>query len=236
MNLAGQRAIVTGATRGIGAAVARALDGHGVHTLLVARDHGSLAVMAAALQYATPLPEDLRDPVAVERVANGAASLLGGPVDILVNNAGVFTLAPIEQTDAADFDQALAVNLAAPFRLLRFLVPGMRQRGRGHVVTIGSVADRAALPGNSVYAASKFGARGLHEVTRAELRGTGVRATLISPGPTDTPLWDAHDPDSRPGFTPRAQMLRPEQVADAVIWALSRPAAVNVDELRLSHA
>lgn len=236
MSLNGQRAIVTGATKGIGAAIARALDAQGAKTLLVARDHKSLAVMAAALQYATPLPEDLADAAAVARVAECAQDLLDGPVTILVNNAGVFDLAPIEDTSDAMLDAALAVNLAAPFRLLRALLPSMRARGSGHVVTIGSIADHVAYPGNGAYAASKYGVRALHEVARAELRGTGVRTTLVSPGPTDTPLWDHHDPDNPANpLTPRASMLGAEQVADAVLWALTRPASVNVDEIRLSH-
>jgi NADP-dependent 3-hydroxy acid dehydrogenase YdfG len=236
VTLAGQRAIVTGATRGIGAAIARALDTHGVRTLLVARDRDSLAVMAAALQYATPLPEDLAEPSAAVRVADGAPRLLDGPVDILVNNAGVFDLAPIHETDDALIDASLAINLAAPFRLMRALIPAMRARTAGHIVTIGSIADHMALPGNGAYAASKFGVRGLHEVARVELRGTGVRTTLVSPGPTDTPTWDPHDPDVHPDLPPRAAMLRAEQVADAVVWALSQPPDVNVDELRLSHS
>jgi NADP-dependent 3-hydroxy acid dehydrogenase YdfG len=96
------------------------------------------------------------------------------------------------------------------------------------------MADRKVNPGNAVYTATKFGARALHEAMLVESRGTGVRATLVSPGPTDTAIWDPYDPDHRPGFTPRARMLRPEHIAGAVVWALSQPAEVNVDELRLS--
>jgi NADP-dependent 3-hydroxy acid dehydrogenase YdfG len=193
--------------------------------------------MAAALEYATPLPEDLSSAEATGRVADAAPALLDGPVDILVNNAGVFDLAPIDETDDATLDAMLAVNLAAPFRLMRAVLPGMRARRAGHIVTVGSIADRVAMPGNGAYAAAKYGARALHEVARAELRGTGVRASLVSPGPTDTPLWDRFDPDDTTnGLTPRKRMLGPEQVADAVLWVLGRPAAVNVDELRLSHA
>jgi NADP-dependent 3-hydroxy acid dehydrogenase YdfG len=112
----------------------------------------------------------------------------------------------------------------------------MRAKSAGHIVTVGSVADREIFAGNSAYAATKFGARALHEVARQELRGTGIRMSLVSPGPTDTPLWDAHNPDTTAGFTPRAKMLKAEQVAEAVLWVLSRPAAVNIDELRLSHS
>lgn len=112
----------------------------------------------------------------------------------------------------------------------------MRQRRSGHVVSIGSIADRVALPGNSGYAASKFGLRGFHEVLRAELAGSGVRATLVSPGPVDTAMWDEVDPDERPGFTPRSEMLQPDAVAAAVMYAIEQPPEVNVDEVRLSRA
>jgi NADP-dependent 3-hydroxy acid dehydrogenase YdfG len=104
------------------------------------------------------------------------------------------------------------------------------------VVTIGSIADRQVFPENVSYAASKFGARAVHEVMREELRGSGVRVSLVSPAPVDTAIWDAIDPDHRPGFTPRAMMLRPEAVADAVLFVLTRGADVNIDELRLSRA
>jgi NADP-dependent 3-hydroxy acid dehydrogenase YdfG len=102
-------------------------------------------------------------------------------------------------------------------------------------VSIGSIADRVAFPENGAYAASKFGLRGLHQVLRAELAGSGVRATLVSPGPVDTALWNEVDPDNRPGFTPRASMLRADAVAAAVLFAVSQPPDVNVDELRLSR-
>jgi NADP-dependent 3-hydroxy acid dehydrogenase YdfG len=102
-------------------------------------------------------------------------------------------------------------------------------------VSIGSVADHIGLPGNSGYAASKFGLRGLHEVLRAELEGTGVRSTLVSPGPVDTAMWDEVDPDSRPGFTPRARMLEPGSVAAAVMFAIEQPPDVNVGEIRIAR-
>jgi NADP-dependent 3-hydroxy acid dehydrogenase YdfG len=92
------------------------------------------------------------------------------------------------------------------------------------------------FPENVSYAASKFGARAVHEVMREELRGSGVRVSLVSPAPVDTAIWDAIDPDHRPGFTPRAMMLRPEAVADAVLFVLTRGADVNIYELRLSRA
>jgi len=112
----------------------------------------------------------------------------------------------------------------------------MRARKRGHIVSIGSIADHVAFPENGGYAASKFGLRGLHEVLRAESRDSGVRVTLISPGPVNTALWDDVNPDDRPGFTPRSAMLAPEAVAAAVLFAVTQPDDVNIDELRLSRA
>ena len=135
-----------------------------------------------------------------------------------------------------DFARTIEVNLIAPFALVRAMLPGMRERGSGHVVTIGSIADRLAFPGNGAYPASKFGVRALHEVMRAECQGSGVRTTLISPGPVDTELWNPVGPDERAGFTPRARMLRADSVAAAVLYAVSQPSEVNVDELRLSRA
>jgi NADP-dependent 3-hydroxy acid dehydrogenase YdfG len=103
-------------------------------------------------------------------------------------------------------------------------------------VTIGSIADRSTYPGNAAYAASKHGLRALHEVLRAELRASGVRVSLVSPGPVNTDLWNPIDPDQQPGFTPRAAMLAPEAVADAVYWVVTASPELNVDELRLSRS
>ena len=109
----------------------------------------------------------------------------------------------------------------------------MVRRGRGLVVTIGSVADHQAFTGNAAYGAAKTGLRGLHEVLQKELRETGVRATLVSPGPVDTALWDSVDPDARPGFTKRARMLKAEDVAEAVLFVATRRPEVHIPELHI---
>jgi NADP-dependent 3-hydroxy acid dehydrogenase YdfG len=98
-------------------------------------------------------------------------------------------------------------------------------------VTIGSIAGRHAFPHNGAYSASKFAVRGLHAVLDAELRGTGVRATLVEPAATDTPLWDGIDPDRHPALPPRSAMLAPDAVADAVVYALGRPPGVALRNL-----
>jgi len=224
--LAGRSALVTGASRGIGRATADALAAAGARVLRVARTvRGDDALVC-----------DVQNAAQVDATIAEARARLGGAPDLVVNNAGAFALAPLEATSPDDFAATLDANLVAPFRFVRGFLAAMRERGSGHIVTVGSIADRAAFPENGAYAASKFGVRGLHEVLREELRGSGVRATLVSPGPVDTTLWDAIDPDTRPGFTPRARMLRPEDVAAAILYAVTAPARVNVDELRLTPA
>jgi NAD(P)-dependent dehydrogenase (short-subunit alcohol dehydrogenase family) len=233
--LDGRTALVTGASRGVGLAVARTLALAGARVALLARSADVLAREAGAIgQGAFAVAADVTVAADVARAAGRVTEAFGGPPDVLVNNAGVFPLSAAHETTVDEFAATLAANLTAPFAVLRAFLPAMRERGSGSIVTIGSIADRNAFPENGAYAASKFGLRGLHEVLRAELRGSGVRATLVSPGPTDTPLWDALDPDNRPGFTPRASMLRPDAVAAAVLYAVSQPDSVNVDELRLS--
>lgn len=235
--LHGVCAVITGASRGIGRAVAVALAAAGAQPFLISRSAADLDGLAAEIGGgAVAVPCDVTDAHAVERAVQRIREHRAEGPSVLVNNAGIFPLGAIESTDPARFEQTLQANLVAPFRFLHAFVPLMRAAGRGHVITIGSVADRSIYSGNGAYSASKFGARALHEVLREELRGSGVRATLIAPSATDTPIWDPIDPDHTPGFPPRAAMLRPDDVAEAVLWAVTRPAHVNVDELRLSRA
>jgi NAD(P)-dependent dehydrogenase (short-subunit alcohol dehydrogenase family) len=223
--LAGRLALVTGASRGIGAAVAAALRLAGARVVRVSRrlepDEGYL-----------DLPADLTDPAQVDRLA---ARLDGvGVPDIVVSNAGGFLLRPLAQTSVAEFDAQVAINLRAPFALARALLPRMHASARaGCYITVGSVADHVGFPENAAYAASKYGLRGLHETLLAEYRGSALRLTLISPGPTDTTMWDPFDPDRRDGFPSRASMLQPADVADAVLFVVTRPPHVLVDWLRL---
>ncbi len=236
LSLVGRSALVTGASRGIGHAIAGALAGAGARVFLVARAMPALEVTAAAIgNGAVAITCDVTDVDAVARMTAQVATACDGAPDILVNNAGLFPLIALDVMAPADFERTLAVNLVAPFRVLRAFLPAMRAQRRGHVVTIGSVADRSVFAGNGAYAASKYGQRAMHEVLQQETRGSGVRSTLISPAATDTAIWDPIDPDNRPGFPNRASMLRVEDVAEAVLWAVTRGAGVNVDELRLSN-
>ena len=220
-------ALVTGASRGIGLAVAAALRAAGMHVVRLAR-----SLPNAPAERRTDIRCDVTNPAEVDRALALVEKELGVP-DVLVNNAGIFLIKPLAETTLADFTSALATNLTAPFLLARALVPKMVARGSGHLVTIGSISDYIGFSGSTAYAATKFGLRGMHEVIRQETARTGVRTTLVSPGPVDTDIWNAVDPDSKPGFTKRKDMMRAEDVAAAVVYAVTQPDHVAVTEIRL---
>jgi NADP-dependent 3-hydroxy acid dehydrogenase YdfG len=223
--LAGKLAVVTGASRGIGLKVAEELEASGAYVVRLAR-----SLKASVGERRTDLSCDVADPASVNRAAERVLKERGAP-DVLVNAAGSFLLKPLTLTTPEEFAEQVATNLAGPFAVLRAFVGAMIAKGRGLVVTIGSIADHADFPGNAAYGSSKHGLRGLHGVLRAELAGSGVRTALISPGPVDTHMWDPVDPDRRDGFTSRKDMLRAEDVAEAVLWVATRPAHVTVPEL-----
>ena len=226
--LAGRTALVTGASRGIGRATAEALGSGGAHVIRLAR---SLA--SSSTDRYTDFGCDITREGDLQKVASRLGQL-GRLPDILVNNAGAFVLKPLLVTTAAEFREVLDVNLTGPFLVLRLFLPYLIARDGGDVVTIGSIADHVALPGNAAYGASKRALRGLHEVMALEVATTRVRTTLISPSATDTSLWDPVDPDNREGFPRRADMLRPEAVARAVVMAVTQPPGESVKEIRLA--
>jgi NADP-dependent 3-hydroxy acid dehydrogenase YdfG len=228
--------------------VARALAASGARVLLVARTQDLLERAVAELPgAAVGIRADLTAAGAAALVAEAARAALGGDgvaagdarggaPDIIVHAAGNFPMAPFADADDATIEQALTLNAAVPLRLTREFLPAMRSRGTGHVVMIGSIADRVIFPSNAAYSASKHALRAVHETLRAETRGSGLRATLVSPAATDTPIWDQHLAGETPHLPTRADMLRAEDVADAVLWAVTRPAHVDIEELRLARS
>jgi len=236
-SLSGRTAVVTGASRGIGAGIAEALAGQGVRVALVARTESKLKEVAARIGNSIPIVCDVADPKSVESAISRIAADLNGAPDILVNNAGIFRVAVVEETTPDSFIETINTNLVGPFLFVRAFLGGMKARKSGHVVTIGSIADRTIFTGNAAYSATKFGLRAIHEAMRAELRGTGVRTSLISPAATDTDIWNdvaLTDPVANPHS--KRPMLDPDDVVAAVMFALTQPDRVNVDELRLSHS
>ena len=229
-------AVVTGASRGIGRAISEQLVRDGVRVFMLARNEIGLRSAANSLSdLAQPIVCDITDSEAVQRAVAQIAAATDGAPDILINNAGIFPLSSLHTLNADDLELTLSTNVVAPFRFVRAFLPQMKTRSSGHIVTIGSIADRSIFPENGAYSASKHAQRAMHEVLRQELQGSGVRASLISPGPTDTNIWDDIDPDNREGFPPRAKMLTPSAVASAILWVVKSPPELNVDELRVSR-
>lgn len=223
-------ALVTGASRGIGLAVAEGLQAAGLRVVRLAR-----SLRDAKTERWIDIACDVTQADDVDRALSGVAKEVGVP-DVLVNNAGIFFIKQLGETTLADFTSTLTTNLTAAFLLARAIVPKMVKRGSGHLVTIGSISDYIGFSGSTAYAASKFGLRGMHEVIRQETAKSGVRTTLVSPGPVDTDIWNAVDPDSKPGFTKRKDMMRAEDVAAAVVYAVTQPEHVAVTEIRLLPA
>ncbi|MBK0400388.1 SDR family oxidoreductase [Limibaculum sp. M0105] len=227
---AGRVALVTGASSGIGAATVRALAEAGWHVHAVARRADRLRALSAetgAVAHAL----DVTDTGALERLAGEVAP------DLLVNNAGLGAgIAGLDGATEDDIARTIGVNVAALLQVLRVFLPGMRARGRGHVVNLGSVAG--LYPNQSaIYGASKGAVRQLSRNLRLELRGTGIRVTEIQPGRVATEFYDAaipRDPATRARLkTTRIRELAPEDVAAAILFAASAPAHVNVSAIEL---
>jgi NADP-dependent 3-hydroxy acid dehydrogenase YdfG len=234
VTLAGASVLVTGATGGIGRAVAERVAEAGGQLHLLSRTASSLESLARGTGGRTWLA-DLTDDADTWSALYALSETLGGPPNAVVNAAGIFQLAKAAETSVMAFDQSLAMNLRGPFLVVRALLPGMLQRGSGRIVNIGSVAGRRAFPGNAAYSAAKFGLRGLHEVLVEELRGTGVSATLVEPTATNTKLWDPLDPDGRDDLPSRSEMLEPDAVADAVVFALTRPPDASIPLIQIER-
>jgi NADP-dependent 3-hydroxy acid dehydrogenase YdfG len=238
--LAGRVALITGASAGIGAAVARALADAGASIALVARRPERLEAITAQLQdRGTPA---LALTVDVTREAEIAAAMEAvdarfGRLDILVNNAGVMFLAPIAEADPAEWRQMMELNLWGLMVATQRALPVMKRGAGGHVVNIASVAGRVANPGASGYAATKFGVVAFSESLRREVYRDNIRVTVVEPGLVATELGARiTHPPSRASVQQRlteSTPLQPEDVAAAVVYAVTQPPHVNVNEILL---
>jgi uncharacterized protein len=217
MDLAGTRVLLTGATGGLGEAIARALAQRDAHQVLSGRRADALAALAAEVG-GEALQADLSDRAEVERLAAAA-----GDVDVLVANAGLPGSGTLPRLEPADIDRVLEVNLRAPIMLARLLVPGMIERGRGQLVFVASFAGKIPSAGeSSIYTATKFGLRGFAHVLRAQLKRKGVGVSLVTPGPVRDAGMFARGGGKTPPFVSPSS---PEDVGKAVVRAIERNAA-----------
>ena len=225
-------ALVTGATEGIGRAIAFALGAAGHQVGVCARTptkvDALLQDLATAGITAAGLPCDVGDPAQVAALVAHVTARLG-PVDILVNNAGIGVLKPFGELSLAEWDAVIATNLRSLYLVTSAVLPGMRQRRRGDVVNISSLAGKRGFAGGTAYSASKHAVMGFSESLNLEVRKDGVRVVAVCPGSVDTKIIQAQtlfekDPD---------RILKPEDVAAMVLGVLQLPRRATVTEFEI---
>ena len=213
-------ALVTGAGRGIGRAIALALAQAGCRVILSARTEQQLADVANAIRasggHALVVQADLTRDEDIQRLTDSVLKAWG-EVDILVNNAGWGKRAPIIRGKIEDWDQTFRLNLRAPMILAKSFLPGMIEKGKGSVINIGSVSGKTGEADGAAYAASKFGLIGFTQSLYEEVREHGIKVSVILPGFVDTPMI----PPVK--HLDRSKMIRPEDVAEAVLFVVNSP-------------
>lgn len=220
--------VVTGAARGLGAAISRTLSADGMRIVAIDRDAAGVESLVAEIGGASgralALVADITDEAAVERAIESASGAFGR-IDVLVNNAAIDITVPIDELAVGDWNRVLATNLGAPFMMTRAALAELR-RNSGYVVNIASTASCRAWPNASAYHATKWGLLGLSRALHAELRPQGVKVTAIIAGGMRTPFLLDRFPDIDPGL-----LQDPANVAATVRFALSQPAETVIPEL-----
>jgi short-subunit dehydrogenase len=215
MEIEGSVCLVTGATSGIGRATALRLAGMGAQVASLGRD--ALALDEIARQTSgVSLRADLSDPADIELAVQEVLAAFGR-VDVLVNNAAEGWAGPFARQEVEGADYLVRVNLIAPIRLTRALLPGMLERGRGAVVNVSSIVGHVGVKDEAVYASTKAGLIGLSESLRYELRGTGVKISVVSPGVVQTGFFDRRGRPYDRGFP---KPIAPERVAAVIVRAI----------------
>ena len=233
--LAGKVALVTGAGRGIGRAIALAFADVGAAVALVARSRADLATVAGEVRERAngrvlAEPVDVTQDTAVEMLIERVVGDLGR-LDVLVASAGTAAFGPVAESKPADWDAMLAVNLRATMVCCRAAVAPMMRQHSGTILTVASIAAKRVLPGSAVYTATKMAVIGFSRVLAEEMRPHGVRVGVLVPGAVDTPLWDTLG-----AGPPREKMLRPEDVARAAVLMATLPPHASLEELTLLPA
>lgn len=227
-SLVGKTALVTGATGGIGGAIARALAAQGARVAVSGTRVEALQALVAELgEGAVATPCNLSDPASVEALLPAAEAALG-QVDILVNNAGITRDNIFLRMKDEEWEQVLAVNLTASFRLMRAGVKGMMRRRNGRIVSIGSVVGTTGNPGQANYAASKAGLIGMSKALAAEVASRGVTVNVVAPGFIESPMTDALNDKQKEailGTVPMGRLGQGAEIAAAVVFLASPEAA-----------
>jgi 3-hydroxy acid dehydrogenase/malonic semialdehyde reductase len=235
-------AFITGASSGIGRATALAFAAEGTRLLLCARRLDRLEALADEIeaQHQVPIhvfPLDVQDSAAV---ASNLAGLPEAwkPIDILVNNAGLSRgLAKLQEDDEQNWNEMIDTNIKGLLSVTRAVVPGMIERGRGHVISLGSTAGYITYPNGAVYCATKAAERAISQGLKLDLMGTPVRVTSVDPGMVETEFSEVRfrgDTSKAEKVYQNITPLQPEDIADAIVWAATRPAHVNIHNIVLT--
>jgi NAD(P)-dependent dehydrogenase (short-subunit alcohol dehydrogenase family) len=240
-DLAGQAALVTGATSGIGKATAIKLAARGAHVIVVGRNEGRGDAVVSTIRAdggkADFVAADLHDATSARDLARQAVELSGGHVDILVNNAGMAIFGPTADTSEEDFNTLFGVNLIGHFFLVGELAPAMAERGSGAIISVTTMAGQLGIPGMAAYGASKAALNLLTKSWAAEFGPAGVRVNTVSPGPTRTPAVESMGDmlDQLGAQSPLGYVAQPEEIANAIVFLASPEASfvsgalLNVD-------
>jgi 3-hydroxy acid dehydrogenase / malonic semialdehyde reductase len=229
-------ALITGASSGIGRAASRAFARLGTDLLLIGRRQDRLDALKAELSEVDveTWSVDVRDRSALMASAKAHEEALSR-VDVLLNNAGLaLGKETLQSGDPADWDAMIDTNIKGLLYVTHLVLPAMVKRGLGHIVNIGSVTGRRVYRGGAVYAATKFAVRALNEAMRLDVMGTGVRVTSIDPGMVETEFSLVRfrgDQDAAKKVYDGMRPLAPSDVADAIIWCVTRPPHVNIQEI-----
>lgn len=230
LRLSGKIALVTGASRGIGRAVAVALAAEGARLALVARTGSDLETVARDIRDsggdAEPFVADVSREEDASQAVEAAAAHFSG-LDVVVNNAGIGVRGKVDELAVADWDRMFGVNLRGVFLVTRAAVPHLKRRGAGHVVNISSVAGLVGNPGMAGYNATKFGLMGFSEALMFELRQDRIKVSVICPGSTDTYF------SGQQGQSGRDHYLRVEDVAQAVVEVVATSANALISQVHL---
>ncbi len=229
--LDGKVAVVTGASTGIGRAVARELIGHGARVVIAARSRERLDEAAAALgPGCAAVVADVTRADDVRRLVDGTLES-HGRIDILVANAGVYVGGDLWESDPEALDRLLTTNVNGVVRTVREVLPHLLEQGEGDILVTSSVAGHQAIHWEPVYSASKHALQAFVHTMRRQLIGTGVRMGAIAPGVVLNDLWGVSDPAEIEAKVARGEGIRSEDVADAVGYMLTRPRHVTIRDL-----
>ncbi|MCB8761850.1 SDR family oxidoreductase [Planktothrix agardhii] len=233
MSLVQKRALITGASSGIGRATAIAFAKAGIDIALVSRQKDRLESVAKEARNlgveAKAFPLDLAK---VEQVHTQIDSIVAafGSVNILVNNAGMGYTGDLIETSLADWQKVIDLNLTSVFQCIKGVLPGMRDQGSGTIINVVSIAGLQVFPNWGAYCVSKFGLMALSKTLNIEERANGIRVTALCPGSVNTPIWDS---ETVKADFDRSAMLTPEIVAESILYVALLPTSAVIEELTL---